>query len=104
MDSRELIIRLKKEFRKKEKERIPWTLDFGACKGMLWPVMLDFKKEYNINSFLPEYFDYDIMISLDPDRIYNDKLDYISEDFKKKKISQKSLIGIIPLSMHEDYD
>ena len=88
---------------KRKAERIPWTLDFGACKGIQWNLMEKFKESAGINESLPKYFDYDIWMTLDPDRVYNDPSEYLPESFKEK-ISKSSLIGCMPLSKHEDFN
>jgi uroporphyrinogen decarboxylase len=88
---------------KQKTGRIPWTLDFGACKGIQWNLMEKFKKSAEIKESLPKYFDYDIWMALDPDRIYNDSSEYLPESFKVK-ISKSSLLGCIPLSRCEDFN
>jgi uroporphyrinogen decarboxylase len=88
---------------KKKAERIPWTLDFGACKGIQWNLMEKFKEYSGINESLAKYFDYDIWMALDLDRIHNDATEYLPELFKKK-ISKTNLLGGIPLSKAEDFN
>ena len=88
---------------KKRADRIPWTLDFGACKGIQWRLMEEFKKTYDIKGSLTKYFDYDIWMALDPDRMHNDASSYLPDHFKEN-ISKNSLLGGMPLSVHEDFD
>ncbi|MHB8278437.1 MAG: hypothetical protein ACYDIA_12395, partial [Candidatus Humimicrobiaceae bacterium] len=89
--------------RKKKTSRIPWTLDFGACKGIQWNLMEKFKEFSGIKGSLANYFDYDIWMALDPDRIHNDTTVYLPEFFKKN-ISKISLLGGMPLSKHGDFN
>jgi len=88
---------------KRRTTRIPWTLDFGACKGIQWNLMEKLKSSLNIKESLAKYFDYDIWMTLDPDRVYNDTAEYLPESFKKS-ISKTSLIGGMPLSKHNDFN
>ncbi|MHB1376071.1 MAG: uroporphyrinogen decarboxylase family protein [Candidatus Humimicrobiaceae bacterium] len=99
-NSREVIFSI---INKKKAARIPWTLDFGSCKGIQWNLMERFKSSLNISQSLPKYFDYDIWMTLDPDRIHNDSTEYLPEFFKKI-ISKTSLIGGMPISKHEDFN
>lgn len=88
---------------KRKTERIPWSLDFGACKGIQWNLMEKFKNSLGIKESLAKYFDYDIWITLDPDRVHNDSVEHLSESFKKN-IAKTNLIGGMPLSKHENFD
>ncbi|MHB1276366.1 MAG: hypothetical protein ACYC0D_10795 [Candidatus Humimicrobiaceae bacterium] len=99
-NSREVISSL---VNRRKASRIPWTLDFGACKGIQWSLMEKYKNLLNIRESLTKYFDYDIWMTLDPDRIHNDATEYLPEFFKKS-ISKTSLLGGMPLSKHEDFD
>lgn len=99
-NSREVILNL---VERKKAARIPWTMDFGACKGIQWNLMEKFKNLLNIKESLSKYFDYDIWMTLDPDRVHNDATEYLPEFFKKS-ISKTSLIGGMPLSKHEDFN
>jgi uroporphyrinogen decarboxylase len=99
-NSREVISGI---FNKEKTARIPWTLDFGSCKGIQWNLMEKLKSFLNISESLPEYFDYDIWMALDPDRVHSDPTQHLPESFKKS-ISKTNLIGGMPLSKHEDFD
>ena len=97
--SRNLITRLIKN---KECERIPWTFDFGACRGILTPLMEAYKNAAGVDTSLARYFDYDIWIALDPDRIHYDRLEHVDSALKIK-IPLSALQGSIPLSQKKDY-
>lgn len=88
---------------KQKPERIPWTLDFGACRGIQWNLMEKYKKSEEIKTSLVKHFDYDIWMTLDPDRIHSDPSEYLPIQFKKK-ISKTGLLGSLPLSKHEDFN
>jgi len=88
---------------KKTISGISWSLDFGACKGLHWDVLKRFRKYRDISRSLPSHLDYDIFMVLDPDRVFHDHLDHFKGEIKKK-ISQRNLIGGVPLSGHQDYD
>ncbi|MCL4386522.1 MAG: hypothetical protein M1475_02865 [Actinobacteria bacterium] len=83
--------------------RIPWLLDFGACKGIQWSLAEKLKEDLGIKESLAKYFDYDIWMALDPDRIHNDASGYLPVSFKKN-VSKTDLIGGIPLSKHENFN
>lgn len=53
---------------KKLADRIPWTFDFGATRGFNPTLLFKYKKYMNIREPIYEYFDYDIVSVLDPDK------------------------------------
>ena len=68
--------------KKKQKEfRGPWILEHA--KVFSGDLMEKFKKYSEINESLVKYFDYDIWMALDPDRIHNDETEYLPDDFKE---------------------
>jgi len=84
-------------------DRTPWTFDFGSCKG-LQPFLLEkYKRARGFECSLARYFDYDIWIAMDPDRIHNDSYEHI-DNVIRKKIPLSVLHGGIPLSKNEEYD
>jgi uroporphyrinogen decarboxylase len=98
--SRSLIIKL---IENGECERIPWTFDFGSCKGIQPSLASAFKKAFGIQCSLARYFDYDVWIVFDPDRLHYDALPHI-DDSIREKISITNLHGGIPLLKNDFYD
>jgi uroporphyrinogen decarboxylase len=98
--SRSLITKL---IENRECERIPWTFDFGACRGIQTSLLDSYKKATKIKTSLARCFNYDIWIALDPDRIHHDRLKHVDSAIKMK-IPLSTLQGCIPLSKNKDYE
>jgi uroporphyrinogen decarboxylase len=90
-------------FEHKRHAHTPWTFDLGSCKGIQSSLLEAYRAETGIESSLAEYFDYDIWIPLDPDRVRHDALPHVDETVKMK-IRPSTLQGCVPLSMREGYD
>ena len=84
MDSRERIFTTIKE--RKLADRIPWTFDFGASRGFNPTLLYNYKKFMNIDVPIYDYFDYDIVLVLDPDKNSNKTRD-------DEKIGLEGLLG-----------
>ena len=62
-----------------------------------------YKKVRGFDCSLARYFDYDIWIVLDPDRIHHEDMPHIREE-TKRRIPLHALHGGIPLNKPQDYD
>jgi uroporphyrinogen decarboxylase len=99
-DSRECIKQLVEG---RSLSRVPWTLDFGSCKGMQPSLLEEYRANAGVTGSLASNFDYDIWIALDPDRVHYDNLPHLDSGVKKR-IQASALHGGIPLSNDERYD
>lgn len=100
LDSREVIRDL---LRKRNASRVPWTLDFGSCKGVHPAVAEGVRRHLGIQGSFARALDYDIWIALDPDRLHNDPLSHI-DDQVRARIPRTVLQSSIPLSRRRGFD
>jgi uroporphyrinogen decarboxylase len=98
--SRELVRDL---VEKRSAERVPWTLDFGSCKGVHPSVVEGIRRHLGIQGSFAKALDYDIWIVLDPDRLHNDPLAHI-DDGTRARIPRSVLQSSIPLSRRRGFD
>jgi uroporphyrinogen decarboxylase len=83
--------------------RIPWSLDFGSCKGVGPAIVEPLRRRLGFAGSYAEGLDYDVWIVLDPDRIHHDALPHIDER-TKDRIGAAALQSSIPLSRAPGYD
>ena len=83
--------------------RIPWTFDFGSCKGLNPGLLPAAKKHFGAAGSLTEFLDYDIWIVLDPDRIHSDPLPHTDETIKAA-IPADTIQCMMPLKRQEGFD
>jgi uroporphyrinogen decarboxylase len=82
---------------------IPWTLDFGSCKGVGPAIAEPLRRHLGITGSFAEALDYDVWIVLDPDRVHHDALPHF-DDGVKKRIAASALQASIPLSRKPGFD
>jgi uroporphyrinogen decarboxylase len=99
-DSRTMIRDL---LEKKNAARVPWTLDFGSCKGVHPGIAEDVRRYLGIRGSFARVLDYDIWIALDPDRLHNDPLNHI-DDRVRARIPRTVLQSSLPLSRRRGFD
>lgn len=99
-DSREVLSTV---LRRGAAGRIPWTLDFGSCKGVGPAIAGALRGHLGITGSFAEALDYDVWIALDPDRVHHDALPHF-DDSLKKRISVAALQSSIPLSREPGFD
>ncbi len=83
--------------------RIPWTLDFGSCKGVSPSIAEALRRHLGITSSFAEALDYDVWIVLDPDRVHHDAVPHFDERLRRR-IGISALQSSIPLSRKEGFD
>ena len=83
--------------------RVPWTLDFGSCKGVSPAIAPGLRAHLGISGSFAEALDYDVWIALDPDRVHHDALPHF-DDRLKKRIGASALQSSIPLRRAPGFD
>jgi uroporphyrinogen decarboxylase len=83
--------------------RVPWTLDFGSCKGVHPSVVEAVRRHLAIRGSFARTLDYDIWIAMDPDRLHNDPLPHVGTHLLAR-VPRTGLQCTVPLSRREGYD
>jgi len=99
-DSREVLSRV---LSRRAHGRVPWTLDFGSCKGVGPAISDALRGRLGIAGSFAEALDYDVWIALDPDRVHHDALPHFVDSLKRR-IAVSSLQSSIPLSRKPGFD
>ena len=89
--------------RRRTPGRMPWTLDFGSCKGVSPSIAQALRRHLGISGSFAEALGYDVWIVLDPDRVHHDALPHF-DDRLRKRIAGSALQSSIPLSRKQDFD
>ena len=83
--------------------RVPWTLDFGSCKGVHPSVVDAVRRHLGIEGSFARALDSDIWIALDPDRLHNDPLPHVGTHVLSR-VPRTGLQCMVPLSRREGFD
>jgi uroporphyrinogen decarboxylase len=99
-DSRRVIRDL---IRERYPGRVPWTLDFGSCKGVHPSIVEAVRRRLGIQGSFAAGLGYDVWIALDPDRIHNDPLPHAGPRVKAR-VPVSNLQSSVPLSRRAGFD